>query len=147
MNKLCIALMAFCILGFTEITHTRSRSKSSLRHLDSIRIGKSKTIRGYSKIVVDPTSDGQVHITEIDDNKHKITGMDDGIVILQFYDEDGNPEEKVIDIKDRRPEPQVNVGFGFGYNPYYYRRGYYYSSDPFYTPWGGWGRPYYNYYW
>lgn len=146
MKKIYLLLLTLCVLTGTV------QGKSNLRRLKSIRVGGHKTVRGYDKITVDPDSKGEVHITEIDDNKHEITGTDDGIVILNFHDDDGNVEEKVIDIKDRRPEPRANVSFGFGFGGYYPRRYYYYGSDPFYTPWGGWGpywnRPYYNnFYW
>ncbi len=168
MKKIYFTLITLLALGYVEKTYTglfstsktsstkkkrgKRKSRSNLRSLKNIRVGKSKTIRGYNTITVNPKSNGKVYITEIEDGKHEITGMEDGIVILNFYDEDGSLEEKVIDIKDRRPEvnvgPNVSFGFGFGYR----QRGYYYmSSDPFYTPWGGWGpygnRPYYNYYW
>lgn len=170
MKKIYVALITFLALSSIETTYTRffshsktsskkkkqsqkkKRSHSSLRHLKNIRVGKSKTIRGYEKILVNPKSNGEVHINKIDNNKHTITGMKDGIVILNFYDEDGLVEEKAIDIKERKPDiivrPNVSFGLGWGYRP----RGYYYiSSDPFYSPYWGWGpywnRPYYNYYW
>lgn len=148
MKKIYLFLLTLCVLGIAETVH--ARSKSSLRRLKNIRIGKSKTIRGYNNITVNPKSVGEVYIIETDDDKHEITGMDDGIVILNFYDEDGNVEEKVIDIKDRRPDIQPNVSFGFGYGGGYYPYGGYYRNR--YTPWGGWssswGRPYYNnFYW
>lgn len=149
MKKIYLFLLTLCVLGLVEKSYTRS--KSNLRHLKNIRVGKSKTIRGYNKITINPKSTGDVHITETDDNKHKITALDDGIIILNFYDADGGMEEKIIDIKDRRSEPRANVSFGFGFGGYSPRRYYYYGSDPFYTPWGGWGpysnRSYYNYYW
>lgn len=147
MKKFFIVFLAFSALGFTEIIHAKSRS--SLRRLKKIRVGKSKTVRGYDTVVMDQSeSKGDVHIIEIEDNKHEITGTDDGIVVLKFYDEDGQlVEEKAIDIKDRAPEPRVNVGFGFGFRPYgYYPYGY--RSGPNYSPYWGWGHnSYYNHYW
>jgi hypothetical protein len=144
MKKIYLFFIALCVLGFTEVIH--AKRKSSLRHLKKIRVGKSKTVRGFDKIIEDPESKGDVHIIKIGDEKHEITGMEDGIVILNFYDKDGNKEEKVIDIRDRAPEIQSNINFGFGFRPYGY-----YRSDPFYDPFWGWGRswnrPHYNYYW
>lgn len=163
MKKLYMGLITLLILGSVETTYTKifgssktsteeKRKKhkhhSNLRHLKKIRVGKSKTVRGFKNITVNPKSTGEVYITQLGDDKHEINGMKEGIVILNFYDDDGFVEEKVIDIKDREPDiqvqPNVSFGLGFGYRP----RGYYY--DPFYSPWGWgpyWNRPYYNYYW
>lgn len=145
--KKYITFFTVLIMSIT-LTAVYARSKSSLRRLNTIRVGKNKTVRGYTNITINPKSTGDVYINEIEDNKHKITGMDDGVVILNFHDENGQIESKTITIKENTRRDS-NVSFGFGFGGYYPRR-YYISSDPFYTPWSGWG-PYcnrrYYYYW
>lgn len=124
----------FILLTLSSIGVLQARTGRSVNRL-KLRVGETDKIGGYDKITAQ-SSGGKVHIAKNSDDSHSITGMDDGMVILKFYDEDGEEVlEKAIDVRERRPERYNNAGIaiGIGYP------GYYYSSDPWYDPLYGWG--------
>jgi len=124
-------------------TYTCSDTKSKLTNVKrlKLRVGDTKEVKGYSKITADP--EDAVHIYNVDKNTIAITGKELGVVDLDFYDEEGEKTiSKSLYIKDLKPEPDVNVSFGFDVGGYPYPA--YYSSGPFY-PLHDWWRT--NRYW
>lgn len=118
-------------------TYTCSDTKSKLTNVKrlKLRIGDTKEVRGYSKVTADP--EDAVHIYNVDKNTIAITGQKLGAVDLDFYDEEGEKTtSKSLYIKDLKPEPDVNISFGFGVGGCPYPA--YCSSDHFYDPLHGW---------
>jgi len=112
-------------------------------------VGNSKTIRRCTDLILHRKSTADIYIARESDDKFEVTAMEPGVAILVCTKKDGSTEKKAVNIKKASSQPRANVSFGFGFG----YPGYYYSSDPFYDPywgWGwrrGWGRPYYGYYW
>lgn len=131
----------FLIFGLISCVSLEARSKSSSLRRLKLRVGDTKTLRGYDAITADPKN--MIHITVNRDDEHELTGMKEGMVVLKFYQDGEEIAEKAIQVRAEREEPDVNVSFGFGFGAY--PRRYYYSSDPFYDPLYGWGAPHWGY--
>lgn len=133
----------FILFTITSCLSLVARAGRSVKRLRSIRVGDTTDVGEY-KNVTSKSLGGKVHIIKNSDGTHSISGTDEGMVTLYFYDDDDEIVlEKAIDVRPRRQESSPSVGFSIGVGGY--PRGYWISSDPPYDPFYGWNYPYWRY--
>ena len=135
-TSLLFLLLTLC---FSHSLEAKRRGTSISRL--QLRVGEAKKVGGYNNITASPSK--KVHISKYSEDTYEITGMEEGMVILKFYQDGDEAHEKAVHVRPARQDSDANISFGFGVG----YPGYYYSSDPLYDPlYGWWGYPRHGYY-